>query len=62
LQDQRLGGLLMWLPTHMFLLLVLGITFFKWFAVANREAQRDKVVTDRHAGDGLRNGLQELGV
>lgn len=31
LQDQHLGGLLMWLPTHMFLLLAIGITFFKWF-------------------------------
>lgn len=29
--DQRLGGLMMWLPTHMILLLALGVTFFRWF-------------------------------
>jgi putative membrane protein len=32
LQDQHLGGLLMWLPTHMFILLLLGVTFYRWFA------------------------------
>jgi cytochrome c oxidase assembly factor CtaG len=37
LQDQRLGGLLMWLPTHMFLLLALGITFLKWFTSLDSE-------------------------
>jgi len=31
LQDQHLGGLLMWMPTHLFLLVALGITFMKWF-------------------------------
>ena len=31
LQDQRLGGLFMWLPTHMVLLTALGFTFFTWF-------------------------------
>lgn len=31
LEDQHLGGLLMWLPTHMIILFALGITFFKWF-------------------------------
>jgi cytochrome c oxidase assembly factor CtaG len=31
LQDQHLGGLLMWLPTHMVLLLAIGITFLSWF-------------------------------
>ncbi|PWB72947.1 MAG: hypothetical protein C3F07_10570 [Anaerolineales bacterium] len=36
LQDQRLGGLLMWLPTHMFLLLALGVTFLKWFTNSER--------------------------
>ena len=37
LQDQRLGGLLMWLPTHLVLLTALGITFLQWFS---REGQR----------------------
>jgi cytochrome c oxidase assembly factor CtaG len=31
LEDQHLGGLLMWLPSHMILLLALGITFLIWF-------------------------------
>lgn len=33
LEDQHLGGLLMWLPTHMVLLLALGITFFQWLNI-----------------------------
>jgi len=41
LQDQHLGGLLMWLPTHMFLLLALGITFLRWFASSSRKADQD---------------------
>jgi len=41
LQDQHLGGLLMWLPTHMFLLLALGITFLRWFASSSRTAGQD---------------------
>ena len=39
LDDQHLGGLLMWLPTHMVLLLILGITFQKWFAEEERQAK-----------------------
>jgi len=38
LEDQHLGGLLMWLPTHMVLFLMLGITFQKWFAEEERQA------------------------
>jgi putative membrane protein len=30
LDDQRLGGLMMWFPTHMIILLALGISFFAW--------------------------------
>jgi cytochrome c oxidase assembly factor CtaG len=30
LQDQHLGGLIMWLPTHIILLAALGFTFFRW--------------------------------
>jgi putative membrane protein len=41
LQDQHLGGLLMWLPTHLFLLLALGITFLRWFASSSRKARQD---------------------
>lgn len=41
LQDQRLGGLLMWLPTHMVLLLALGITFLKWFLDSDRKAAKE---------------------
>ena len=41
LEDLHLGGLVMWLPTHMFLLLALGITFFKWFTTADQKASQD---------------------
>jgi cytochrome c oxidase assembly factor CtaG len=43
LEDQRLGGLLMWIPTHMIILLALGITFFKWFS-GNENRQADQTV------------------
>jgi len=43
LEDQHLGGLLMWLPTHMFLLLALGITFFKWFKDSDRQVEQNLV-------------------
>jgi cytochrome c oxidase assembly factor CtaG len=32
LADQQLGGLLMWLPTHLVLLSALSLTFFGWFS------------------------------
>lgn len=35
LDDQHLGGLLMWVPTHMILLLGTGVTFFAWFKQEN---------------------------
>ena len=41
LQDQHLGGLLMWLPTHLFLLLAIGITFFKWFLDSDQQARQN---------------------
>lgn len=44
LQDQHLGGLLMWLPTHMVLLAALGITFLKWFVAADRKMEQEKDV------------------
>ena len=31
LEDQHLGGLIMWLPTHLILLLMEGVTFANWF-------------------------------
>lgn len=43
LQDQHLGGLLMWVPTHMFLLLALAVTFLKWFANSNQESEQEYV-------------------
>ncbi len=43
LQDQQLGGLLMWLPTHMFLLLALGVTFLKWFKNSDRQTEQNFV-------------------
>ncbi|HEY5902584.1 MAG TPA: cytochrome c oxidase assembly protein, partial [Anaerolineales bacterium] len=30
LEDQHIGGLMMWFPTHMVILLALGLTFFRW--------------------------------
>ena len=60
LQDQQLGGLLMWLPTHLILLLVLGITFIKWFTEADRIGQQNKFKTENL--DGYGTDLQKLGV
>ena len=37
LEDQRLGGLLMWVPAHMVLFLALGITFHKWLVGEERQ-------------------------
>jgi len=63
LQDQHMGGLLMWLPTHMFLLLAIGITFFKWFVDSDREAgQNNADFNDGDAGSRLTNDIQKLGV
>lgn len=61
LQDQRLGGLLMWLPTHMVLLLAMGLTFRHWFATADRQPQREQSMVEKHAGGHLTNGIRELG-
>lgn len=38
LEDQQIGGLLMWLPTHMILLLSLGITFMSWLKSENSQS------------------------
>lgn len=63
LQDQHLGGLLMWLPTHMFLLLAISITFFKWFVDADRKASQDIADSDGgDAGSRFANDIQKLGV
>ena len=43
LQDQHLGGLLMWVPTHMILFLAFGITFLKWFEESDRQAEQNFV-------------------
>jgi len=43
LQDQHLGGLLMWVPTHMFLFLALSITFLKWFTDSERQAEQNLI-------------------
>jgi len=43
LQDQHLGGLLMWVPTHMFLFLALSITFLRWFTDSERQAEQNFV-------------------
>jgi putative membrane protein len=45
LEDQHMGGLLMWLPTHMVLLLALGITFFKWLS-ENENRPADQLSPD----------------
>jgi putative membrane protein len=39
LQDQHLGGLLMWMPTHMVLLLAMGVTFLQWFMDSERRPE-----------------------
>jgi cytochrome c oxidase assembly factor CtaG len=38
LDDQHLGGLLMWIPMHMILFLAFCIVFFKWFDQENSSA------------------------
>ena len=62
-QDQHLGGLLMWLPTHMFLLLAISITFFKWFVDSDRKASQNIMDSDGgDAGSRFANDIQKLGV
>jgi cytochrome c oxidase assembly factor CtaG len=46
LLDQQLGGLIMWLPTHMVLLAAIGITFLKWFAGSDRMTVKEIVPPD----------------
>ena len=41
LEDQRLGGLLMWLPTHMVLLAAIAAIFRKWFDQDRRSASEE---------------------
>ena len=41
LEDQRLGGLIMWIPGGLIFLAVLTIVFFKWAA-----AESDEVVAE----------------
>lgn len=64
LQDQRLGGLLMWLPTHMILLTALGFTFFTWFNNHEKEEANISYIT-RDEGTKRRqpsSEVRELGV
>jgi putative membrane protein len=60
LQDQHLGGQLMWLPTHMFLLLAIAVTFFKWFKQA--EGMTDQDSAESENGNRLSTDFPELGV
>lgn len=62
LQDQRLGGLLMWLPTHMVLLLAMGLTFRHWFATADLQPQREQLMIGRHTGGRLTNEIRKIGI
>jgi putative membrane protein len=39
LADQRLGGLLMWFPTHMILLLAIGLTFNEWLRAEHHRGE-----------------------
>jgi len=45
LEDQHLGGLLMWLPTHLVILLALVITFLKWFDESEIQADQNLINT-----------------
>jgi len=62
LQDQNLGGLFMWLPTHIILLSAMGITFLKWFADVGRQPEWDPPKLDRPGGHSSTNKIPELGV
>jgi putative membrane protein len=48
LEDQRLGGLMMWFPTHMVILFALGVTFFRWLGSENRQAAGELVSGSSH--------------
>jgi len=62
LQDQHLGGQLMWLPTHMFLLLGIGITFFKWFVDSERKVgQTIENANNNEIRNQLTKDTQKLG-
>jgi putative membrane protein len=38
LQDQQIGGLIMWIPGGLFFLLVMSVVFFKWSSQENDQA------------------------
>jgi len=44
-QDLNLGGLFMWLPTHMVILFALCLLFLKWFSSMERRARYDRYST-----------------
>jgi cytochrome c oxidase assembly factor CtaG len=44
LADQRLGGLIMWVPAGMMPLIAFTVVFFRWVAA---EAQEETVASDR---------------
>ncbi|NQW19970.1 MAG: cytochrome c oxidase assembly protein [Chloroflexi bacterium] len=40
-EDQRVGGLLMWIPGNFVYLLTLTVLFFKWFALEERKSSQN---------------------
>jgi hypothetical protein len=50
----------MWLPTHMFLLLAIGITFLRWFIDSDRKSRQNFESAEN--GTLLKNDLEKLGV
>lgn len=46
IEDQTLGGSLMWVPTHMILVVALGVTLIKWFMEADQKDRQDLAKTN----------------
>lgn len=50
LDDQRLGGLIMWVPGSLVIIGILSVVFFKWVASLERDEARGSVIGVRGSG------------
>jgi cytochrome c oxidase assembly factor CtaG len=42
LDDQQLGGLLMWIPANLWMFAAIGVLFFRWAREEEREEKRER--------------------
>jgi len=49
-EDQRVGGLLMWIPGNFVFLSIMTVLFFKWFAEEERKPVRRPTIRPRRTG------------